>query len=256
MKTHPVFERIARALSAVDTGVILFVICVLLSLFLASCDNGEEFPDTYRQDVIDYFQHVALGFEFGDATEVTRKWNTDMKLFIGGTPDQALRTELDRIIGELNELTATDGFDISVTTDTTQCNAYIFFGSKEKFAAYYPNASANDLDKNLGLFYVKFDGTQHFFASYIFIDLVRNADVNARKHLIREELTQSLGLARDSYEYPASIFYQAWTTGTEYAPIDRDLIRLLYNPQMSAGLDAQQVAPVLDQLTTQLAIGK
>ena len=44
-----------------------------------------------------------------------------------------------------------------------------------------------------------------------------------------EELTQSLGLFNDSYKYPESIYYQGWTTTTEYAPIDVELIEMLYN---------------------------
>ena len=63
----------------------------------------------------------------------------------------------------------------------------------------------------------------------MYVDLVRNGDVESYKHLLREELTQSLGLFNDSWDYPESIFYQAWTTTTEYAPIDSELIDMLYN---------------------------
>ena len=63
----------------------------------------------------------------------------------------------------------------------------------------------------------------------MYVDLFRNSDVESYKHLLREELTQSLGLFNDSWDYPESIFYQCWTTTTEYAPIDRELIDMLYN---------------------------
>jgi hypothetical protein len=235
-------------------ALVIGTLCSSL-LLLSSCGGSDpEFPDTYRQDVIDYFEHVALGFEFGDAPEVTRKWNTDMKLFVGGTPSQLLRDELDRIIAELNGLTAADDFSISITPDSTLSNAYVYFGTSAKFVKIY-NAAATDIHSNLVLFYVKYDGTNHIYYAIAFVDLERTLDNDARKHLLREELTQSLGLARDSYEYPASVFQQAWTTVTEYAPIDRDLIRLLYNPGMSTGLDAEHVTPVLEQLTMDLKIG-
>jgi hypothetical protein len=239
-----------RGLSAISLG------CILILFTLSSCGSDDpEFPDTYRQDVISYFKDVALGFEFGDVPEVTRKWNTNMKLFIGGTPPQYLRDELDRIITELNGLTAADGFSISITPDTTQCNAYAYFGTGTTFSEYY-NAPPNDIRDNLGLFYVKYDNsTNHFYSAIIFVDLERTTSNDVRKHLLREELTQSLGLAKDSYEYPASIFQQSWTSVTDYAPIDRDLIRLLYNPEMSTGLDATHVEPVLEQLTIDLKIG-
>jgi hypothetical protein len=63
----------------------------------------------------------------------------------------------------------------------------------------------------------------------MYIDTYRNGDETSHKHLLREELTQSLGLFNDSWEYPESIFYQGWTTTTEFAPIDRELIDMLYN---------------------------
>ena len=251
--------RRCRGLWTVDRGLPrislgCFLIIILLTFASCGSDPEPEFPDTYRQDVITYFDHVALGFEFGDASEVTRKWNTDMKLFIGGKPPQYLRDELDRIITELNDLTAADGFNISITPDTTRCNAYAYFGTSTYFSEVY-NAPPGDIRDNLGLFYVKYDNTNHFYSAIIFVDLERTTDNDVRKHLLREELTQSLGLARDSYEYPASIFQQAWTSVTDYAPIDRDLIRLLYNPGMSTGLDAEHVQPVLEQLTNDLKIG-
>jgi len=63
----------------------------------------------------------------------------------------------------------------------------------------------------------------------MYIDIYRCHSLNGQKHLLREELTQSLGLFNDSYKYDESIFQQSWTETTEYAPIDRVLIDMLYN---------------------------
>jgi hypothetical protein len=82
----------------------------------------------------------------------------------------------------------------------------------------------------------------------MFVDTFR-ASLNEQKHLLREELTQSLGLARDSYLYSDSIFQQAFSTKvTKYAQIDKDLIRLLYHPEMSVGLNANQVDSILRKI--------
>ncbi len=69
-----------------------------------------------------------------------------------------------------------------------------------------------------------------------------------QKHLLREEFTQSLGLARDSQLYMESIFQSNWTTTIKYAPIDRDLIRLLYHPKMSVGLNEFEVDNALREI--------
>jgi hypothetical protein len=73
-----------------------------------------------------------------------------------------------------------------------------------------------------------------YFELYIdtgvmYVDVFRARDIESQKHLIREELTQSLGLVNDSWKYENSIFYQGWTTTNSYSEIDIKLIDLLYN---------------------------
>ena len=50
----------------------------------------------------------------------------------------------------------------------------------------------------------------------------------ARRHLVLEELTQSLGLMRDTWKDPACIFYQGWTTIDTLPPQSRALVHALY----------------------------
>ena len=223
-------------------------------IFLSSCDKEDSGVDAYRQTVIEYFKDVALGFELGSSPKVTRKWTADMKIFVGGESSTEMHDELDRIIDELNTLTAADGFSISITQDTLDANAYVFFGAGEEFGKRVAWA-ANHVASNWGLFYTNYDNADHFTAAWVYVDIFRATDPKARKHLLREELTQSLGLARDSGKFPESIFQSSWTLTTEYAEIDRELIRLLYNPAMTSGLDEASVEPVLQELVKELNIG-
>jgi len=66
-----------------------------------------------------------------------------------------------------------------------------------------------------------------------------------RSHLIREELTQSLGLFQDSWRYPGSIFYQGWTDITEYSDLDRATIRLLYDSRLAPGMAPSEALEAL-----------
>ena len=79
---------------------------------------------------------------------------------------------------------------------------------------------------------------------------INKANTLEQKHLLREEFTQSLGLAKDSGLYDDSIFQSEWTSTTEYSTIDRDLIRLLYHPTMISGLNAAQSETVLRAILT------
>ena len=169
-----------------------------------------------------------------------------MKLFIGGKPTPALLAETNRIVKEINDL-ANNEFNVEVVSDSLQSNFYIFFGSGNSYAAIFP-AQSSFVASNWGLFSITFNNSNQLFKGHMYVDINR-ANLLEQKHLLREELTQSLGLARDSELYSESIFQQSFSTKTtEYAPIDRDLVRLLYHPKMKVGLDRDQVDKLLREI--------
>lgn len=223
------------------------LLLLFVTFFAASCTKDSMTPDPselteYQLDVIEYFKDIALGFEFGGASEITRKWADNMKVYVGGSPTTEMLDELEQIRAEINGL-VTDGFTMEIVSDSTQSNFYLFLGSADDYVEIYPG-QAGQVESNWGLFNVFWNGSNEINRGYMYVDIER-ADPTAQKHLLREELTQSLGLAKDANEYPESIFQASWTTTTEYAMIDEDLIRLLYHPEMPVGLNEMQVDAVL-----------
>lgn len=214
---------------------------------LLSCSDKDEVSGLTAHDlnVIEYFCEVALGLEFGSASEVTRKWQTEMRIFVGGNKAPALLEELNTIVAEINML-ATDGFLISIVSDSLEMNYYLFFGSGAQYAKIYPS-QAGLVQGNWGLFNIFWDSSNRIYTGTMYVDIERANDVEER-HLLREELTQSLGLAKDSKRYPESIFQTDWTTTGTYANIDRDLIRLLYHPEMETGIDRTRAQSLLTQI--------
>ena len=224
---------------------------IVLSIFVfLSCTNDDDDPiepdvlTEYQEDVIEYFKEIALGFEFGGASEITRKWNGPMRIFVSGTLTTELEEELQDIIVEINDLVS-DGFSAEIVEDSLISNYHIFLGSGEAYANIYPGQQ-NLVQSNWGLFSV-FWNNNFINRGHMYVDIDR-ADLAEEKHLLREELTQSLGLAKDSQRYPNSIFQQDWTSTNEYTDIDKDLIRLLYHPDMSVDLNETQVDAVLRQI--------
>jgi hypothetical protein len=218
---------------------------VFIAFLLLACSDQDEPAGgltPFDQSVINYFTDVALGFEFGGGLEVTRKWTSEMRIFVGGTKAPELMTELQKIQMEINTL-ATDGFNIKVVTDSLESNFYIFLGSSSRYAAIYPS-QAGLVGNNWGLFSVFWNPGNELSQGHMYVDLVR-ANAAEEKHLLREELTQSLGLAKDSPLYQESIFQSRFTTTNEYAEIDKELIRLLYHPAMRVGLTQEEAEDVL-----------
>lgn len=230
------------------------ILLLIATLFLfASCSDsgtGSAEPGLTedQENVIEYFKEVALGFEFGNAPEITRKWNQDIVIYAGGEENQMLRDELDKVITELNGLISRDNIEISVTPDSTDAvNYYVFFGPGDDYAAIEPRAQEH-ADSNFGLFFVTTSATNHIIRGTMYVDINRPAPKNQR-HLLREELTQSLGLAKDSDRYPDSIFSSDYSVVvTEYSEYDKALIRLLYHPEMSTGFDRTEVDSVLRKI--------
>jgi hypothetical protein len=218
------------------------------AIFLLSCSDDDEISSSltsYDHDVIQYFTEVALGFEFGASDQITRKWKDGMRIFVGGNKTPALMNELTSIIAELNSL-ATDGFAMSLVSDSLDMNYYIFLGSAADYGKIFPSQAGLAID-NWGLFSVSWNSSNEIENGTMYVDISRANDVEER-HLLREELTQSLGLAKDSGRYNDSIFQSQWTLTTAYSNIDKDLIRLLYHPRMTVGLSKGESETVLTDI--------
>jgi hypothetical protein len=169
-----------------------------------------------------YFREIALGNEFSNKVSSTPyRWTKNMKIYCYGLCSPMMMNELDRIVKELNDII--NPITISVVSKRSEANFIIYLGSAQSFARNHPDIHADRLKNNWGYFQI------YNNEGLMYVDVIRTKEEDAQKHLLREELTQSLGLCNDSYMYDNSIFYQGWTTTTEYAPIDRELIDMLYN---------------------------
>ena len=117
-------------------------------------------------------------------------------------------------------------------------NVDIYFTSVNDFREIEPNYIAG----NNGFFWTYWDDGAIIFANVFVLD---NQSEVYRNHLLREELTQCLGLMNDSYLYEDSIFYADWTDTTEYMEIDRTLISMLYREDVEVNMDGSDVFDVL-----------
>ena len=220
---------------------ILFVIIILFnSCSKESNDNQENnlTSELTNNEIVEYFKSIALGFEYGDSSEITRRWEEDINLYLGGNITNQNFNEINKIINEINELITID-ISLNIVNDSINSNHYLYIGNSQEYSEIFPDNVVNQI----GSFWTYWDSNNLFFYCRAFVD--SSVSPIQQKHLIREELTQSLGLARDSYTYPESIFQQRSTLTTEYAKIDKELIRLLYHPEMSAGLGIDEVENVI-----------
>ena len=224
---------------------------LLLLLFIFLCCNkdnttkNDNNPPPLSKEQ-QYFFDVAFGSEFVSGYTNLRKWQQDIKIYVPDSSLADLNEELNKIIKELDSLQS--GITIRRVTDSAQANYIVYIGDSNTYVTKYEPAAAPYVADNFGFFYIYWNDEYAITRGSMYVDIVRTAGSDCRKHLLREELTQSLGLMNDSYTYPESIFYQPWTCGDAYAPVDILLIQYLYNPLLKPGMTAAETKTIIETL--------
>ena len=206
-------------------------------MFLLGCSMHIPI-NNFTQEDLEYFTEVALGAEFGDEVPVIKKWTKNIRIKINGEPTKTDLQIVNQIVDDLNLLIS----GIKVKLVDKNPNVKITFSAESNFA----QIDSNYVPTNYGFFWALWHDD-----NYVIYDasiLISSAEItqNERSHLIREELTQSLGLMNDSDKYEDSIFYQEWTDVTEYSEIDKSVIKLLYNKKIKAGMAKADVLKILN----------
>jgi len=174
--------------------------------------------------VTSYFNEIAMGTEYSSHKEIL-KFKKDVYVITQGNCNQELKDELIKILKELNDLI--EPINLYLTEDINKANVRLYFGGPDDYVKINP-MSQSFINDCWGLFFI-FPKYGEIDMSLVFIDVERSWNNTQRKHVLREELTQCLGLGNDSFSYPESIFYQGWTETQSYSELDKEIIKMLYN---------------------------
>ena len=221
---------------------VIIVFCVM-TFALASQVCAQQIDpiaprENYTPDQVDYFLEIALKGEFGTARSVVVKWVRDIKIKVIGSPTNEDRMTLNHVIEEINAIIGSTKLKI----DEHNPNVEIYFVPESDFSKHEPNY----VPGNTGFFWAWWNDSFELFRSRIMIST--DVTTSLRAHIIREELTQILGLMNDSWTYKESIFYQGYSTTAAYAKIDKVLIDMLYREEISPGMTGRQVEEILSSL--------
>jgi hypothetical protein len=193
-------------------------------------------PTFYSAEAIAYFEEVAFGPEFGDGSREIRKWTHDVRIVVHGDPSGENLVTLYDVVADLNTIIGSIVIDV-VASDG---NFDIHFAPEPEFAAIEPNY----VPVNMGFFWLWWDGGGNITDARVLVSTTGLTQPE-RNHIIREEVTQSLGLMRDSFAYEDSIFYQGWTETQEYSELDELLIEMLYLPDVEPQMTVDEARAVI-----------
>jgi len=219
-------------------------ITICMTLFYA-LNPQTLFAQKYSPQAKDYFKEIAIGSEYGRGKKIV-KWTQNVKIFVMGEKIPELERELDKIIKELNQLIRP--IKLQRVYNKSQANFQVFFGTVGQYLKDVEGNAGRYAKQNLAMFYVYYGKRGIINRGSMYVDTYTLKAKKARKHLLREELTQALGLMNDSYKYPKSVFYQKFSRSIEYTPVDKQVIRLLYSNQIKPGMSRQQVEQALRNL--------
>jgi hypothetical protein len=203
--------------------------------------------EIYTAEEMSYFKEIALQVEYGSQMNRIHKWTKELHVKIMGYPSSEDKRALDSTLEILNELS--ENLKLRYASENEQANVQVYFIPHSEFMKHTSITSIQEsiFRSNWGLAAVWWNKQGEIYQAEI---LIATDFPNAveRAHLIREELTQSLGLLNDSWKEPESIFYQGWGT-QDYTMLDKKLIQILYNGKIRPNMQEKDIERVLVRLT-------
>jgi len=203
------------------------------------------------------FLEVALGNEHGQSVNLNlRKWQQPIRIYVEHqTGDKPLHDSL--LNAHIKQLISITGFDIKRVANRKLANLHYYFTRQKTLPSLVKDnigeSAVQYLHGSVCLANIQTAANNVITRAYVFIPVDQ-----ARMHgklvaCIVEELTQILGLVRDSDLVFPSIFndksHNMLLTG-----LDDILLRLLSEDTIKAGMSAKELRPILDRLLSQYQI--
>jgi len=227
-------------LIAVPILLILLLTCRYFYLQTVDIDPAEmqAIRSRYSKETLDYFSEIAFGTESSAFDTRLSRWERDtINMKLCGNPNPSDVNFLMGVLDTLNAIMTKNSVRL-IEAPNSDVDIWINFASIDEIAERYPHLGDRVL--HVGGFV---DYRKSFFHKLRNTTIIINNNMvqgPRRKHVILEEIIQSLGLLRDSYSYPNSIFFQGYSKDTVMSTMDKDLLRLLYNHNIPTGLSRQQ----------------
>lgn len=196
------------------------------------------------------FYSVALEHEYTSGNHPLAKWNQPIRIWLDHrVGDAALHQELAEL--HVQHLAQITGLSIEFVSKQSQANVHWIYTRESKWIKEAKSAlnlrSTQHLNTAICTAGYKTNATGHIVSAAIVIpvDLARSR--GKLLACVVEEITQALGLPNDSEHAYPSIFNDH-TPEELLAPLDVVLLKLLYEPDLKAGMTLSEVKPVVKRL--------
>ncbi|MDK9739828.1 DUF2927 domain-containing protein [Vibrio sp. D404a] len=231
----------------------------IYSLFLACCSIPVQAAGLTWLDpsfVERAFYSVALEREYTKGSHPLAKWSQPIRIWVDHkVGDQDLHQELAEL--HVQHLANITGFSIEFVTNRSEANVVWVYTRESRWIKDAKSTlnlkSTQHLRTAICTAGYKTDSSGHIVSAGIVIpvDLARSR--GKLLACVVEEITQALGLPNDSEHAYPSIFNDH-TPEELLAPLDVVLLKLLYEPELQAGMSLSEVKPIVKRLVRKYQI--
>lgn len=216
-------KRFVRMLSLV------MMLCLLASPALAATKFAPATAQQAQSQALQLMHVCGFGSEYQGSRDALVRWDTPIRIYVGGKPTKADLNTLDTFLMQLAAYVP--GLpNITRVSNESSANMKIYFVPLRQLGQYVPGYVSG----NWGMFHYNYTSWR-----------ITNAEIGiatdktnqkSRNHLIKEEIVGALGLANDHDSYSDSILYQPWTTTQELSEVDWMMLNMLYHPDVYPGM--------------------
>jgi len=188
----------------------------------------------YTPEVFNYFYETVF-YADGLKTKLNTitKWNADIKIAILGNPTIEEKDYISFLVRNIQEVEFPH--KITFVDHDTQANFKIYIDRKEALKTLFNLSESNNAMCKIT--------SKHGTITAVNIGIANNPDTEypeRKEAIILEEFIQAFGIAGDSFSYPNSIFFEGKNYQEELTHLDREVLKLLYNPKLPSNYSRTQ----------------
>lgn len=221
-------------------------------LFVLLSFNATSTPLTWldRTFVETAFYNVALQHEYSSGNKPIAKWKQPIKIWIDHrVGDEELHQELTKLhIQHLSEVTQ---HPIKIVNKESEANVKWIYTRQSKWISESKNVLNLQSTQHLNSAICTAGYRTNSKGEIVYAGIIIPVDqARARGKLVAcivEEITQVLGLPNDSDKAYPSIFNDH-TPEDLLSPLDVVLLKLLYEPELKAGMSKAQATPIVRKI--------
>ncbi|GAB5409260.1 MAG: hypothetical protein BalsKO_16250 [Balneolaceae bacterium] len=178
-----------------------------------------------------------------------RKWPSDIDIYVfnWSNNDSALPA-ISKLISDMDSI-RTDGYKISLTSDSSLANSFIFLGINSEFKNFFQLDSRVPTHESGSTLHWVDNENYIYKSASIFNPNNPRSEVLTKKALNRM-ITRIIGVTGTNESVPTSFFSSRdlREVPANYSELDLKVIELLYHPEMETGLDSAQTVEKLTEI--------